>query len=227
MIQISHLSKAYGAKQVLHHINLTLEPGRVYGIIGHNGAGKTTLFHSIAGLLSHQGEIHSPYDKLKNHIGLLHTHPIFMSYMTGAEYIHLLCHARDKKVPNLDTKNIFELPLNEYASTYSTGMKKKLALMAILLQQNDIYILDEPYNGVDIQSNMLITALIQRLRDQGKIILISSHIFSTLRDTCDVLYTLDQGHLSEAILPQDYSALEEKMKDYTVGSQIDQILGEH
>lgn len=80
----------------------------------------------------------------------------------------------------IDNRNIFDLPLNQYAATYSTGMKKKLALMAILIQENKVLILDEPFNGVDIHSNIIITEIIHQLKLLNKTILISSHIFSTL-----------------------------------------------
>lgn len=85
----------------------------------------------------------------------LMTEPFFFAKITGTEYIRLLVNARSKKLTSLEESNIFDLPLNQYASTYSTGMKKKLALTAILLQGNDCFILDEPFNGADIQSNMV------------------------------------------------------------------------
>jgi ATPase subunit of ABC transporter with duplicated ATPase domains len=85
--------------------------------------------------------------------------------ITGKEYIRLLCNARGKTNLDIDSKNIFDLPLNQYASTYSTGMKKKLAITAILLQENDYFILDEPFNGVDIQSNVILTEIILKLKE--------------------------------------------------------------
>ncbi len=154
MIKVEHLSKYYGNKQVLKDINLSFSPGKVYGIMGENGAGKTTLFRCMVGLESYKGKVISDKHPLKNHTGLLLTEPFFFNKMTGKEYIRLLLNARGVSVSNINDKNIFDLPLNVYVSTYSTGMKKKLALMVILLQKNDYYILDEPFNGVDIQTNL-------------------------------------------------------------------------
>ena len=131
MIKIKNLSKSYGAKKVLNNINLRLEKGTVYGIIGENGAGKTTLFRCIATLEKHNGSIESELSPLKNHLGLLFTDPFFFQRITGKEYIQLLLNARKIKEPNIEAKNIFDLPLEQYASTYSTGMKKKLALTAV------------------------------------------------------------------------------------------------
>jgi len=152
MLKIKNLSKKYGSKKVLDNINLNFEIGKVCGIVGANGAGKTTLFRCIAGLESCEGIISSPYLSLKDHLGYLETTPIFMSYITGWEYLKLLCSAKKIATHNFEEQNIFDLPLNQYAETYSTGMKKKLALMGVLLRKNDIIILDEPFNGVDIQS---------------------------------------------------------------------------
>ena len=161
MIKIKKLSKFYGKNQVLNSIDLEFKKGKIYGIVGENGAGKTTLFRCLSGLENYKGTITSDYTKLKDHLGLLLTEPFFFSKITGKEYIRLLANARQMKLTNIEEKNIFDLPLNQYASTYSTGMKKKLALTAILLQQNDIFILDEPFNGVDIQSNLIITEIIK------------------------------------------------------------------
>ena len=157
MISINNLSKSYGSKKVLTGINIRFEKGKAYGIVGENGSGKTTLFRCITGIEKYDGVISSDFDKLKDHIGFLQTEPFFFSKITGREYIRLLCNAREVAAGNTDERNVFELPLDEYASTYSTGMKKKLALTAILLQKNDCFILDEPFNGVDIHSNIIIS----------------------------------------------------------------------
>ncbi len=220
MITIENLSKSYGTKQVLKDINLSFEKGKVYGIVGENGAGKTTLFKCIAGLENYKGKIISEYNNLKNHLGYLQTDPYFFSKITGGEYLQLFCNARNMIVQNFETKNIFDLPLNQYAATYSTGMKKKLALTAILIGQNDIYILDEPYNGVDIQSNIIITEIIHKLNSLNKTIILSSHIFSTLNDTCGEIYLLKEGSLVKKVHKAEFGKLEQEMKDFTIGNKI-------
>ena len=223
MINISNLSKNFGAKQVLKNINIQFEKGKVYGIVGENGAGKTTLFRCIAGLEDYDGQIHSELNPLKNHLGLLFTEPYFFTKITGKEYVRLLCNARKKEVANIDDKNIFDLPLNQYASTYSTGMKKKLALMAILLQENQCFILDEPFNGVDIHSNIIIVDLIRKLKDLGKTVIISSHIFSTLSDTCDEIYLLNQGEIIKKVTRENFDTLEFEMKEFSIGNKIEKL----
>ena len=223
MINIHNLSKSFGINQVLKNITMHFAKGNVYGIVGENGAGKTTLFRCIAGLETYDGQIDSELCPLKNHLGLLLTEPFFFNKITGKEYIQLLCNARKKEVSRIEDKNIFDLPLNQYASTYSTGMKKKLALLAILLQENQCFILDEPFNGVDIHSNIIIVDLIHKLKALGKTIIISSHIFSTLSETCDEIYLLKDGSIVKKVFRDDFEKLELEMKALTIGSKIEKL----
>ncbi len=220
MIEIKDLTKKYGDKIVLKNINLQFNKGKVYGIVGENGAGKTTLFRCISGLEKYDGEIKSELNPLKNYIGLLLTNPYFFTRITGREYLQLLCNARKIKIEDFEKQNIFNLPLNQYASTYSTGMKKKLAITAILLQKNKVFILDEPYNGVDIQSNLIITELILELKKLNKTLIISSHIFSTLNDTCDEIHLLEKGELIKTVQKEDFKKLEEEMKTTAIGNKV-------
>jgi len=220
MISIKNLSKSFGKKEVLSQINLDFQKGNVYGIVGENGSGKTTLFRSIAGLIDCDGFIESDFKVLKNHVGFLDTNPIFMSHITGWEYLKLLSIARGLSHEGFESQNIFELPLNEYCENYSTGMKKKLALMAILIQGNDCFILDEPFNGVDIQSNFLITEIIKTLRAKSKIVIISSHIFSTLSDNCDKIFLLKEGRIAQEVAKENFQQLDEDMKKYVIGDKV-------
>lgn len=223
MIKIEKISKFYGKKQVLNSIDLEFKKGKIYGIVGENGAGKTTLFRCISGLENYKGNVTSDFKKLNNHLGLLLTEPFFFSKITGKEYIQFLANARQIKQSNIEDKNIFDLPLNQYAANYSTGMKKKLALTAILLQENDVFILDEPFNGVDIQSNLIITEIIKRLKELEKTVIISSHIFSTLADTCDEIYLMKSGEIIKKVEQVDFNKLENEMKEITVGNRIDKL----
>jgi ABC-2 type transport system ATP-binding protein len=223
MIAIRNLSKKYGTNEVLRNINIQFENGKVYGIVGENGAGKTTLFRCIADLENYEGEISSNPNPIKNHLGLLLTEPFFFQKITGKEYIQLLCNARNIKITEIEARNIFDLPLNQYASTYSTGMKKKLALTAILLQSNKYFILDEPFNGVDIQSNIIIAEIIHKLKELDKTLIISSHIFSTLSDTCDEIHLLSKGSFIKSVQKADFQALETEMKQMTIGKKIEKL----
>lgn len=102
-------------------------------------------------------------------------------------------------------------------------MKKKLALNAILLQKNKVFILDEPFNGVDIQSNMLIIEIIKKLKEEGKTMLISSHIFATLRNTCDEIHLLKAGEIVKTASPEEFDELEASMIDHQFQHQMNNI----
>ena len=102
-------------------------------------------------------------------------------------------------------------------------MKKKLALTAILLQGNEFFILDEPFNGVDIQSNIIITEIIHKLKALNKIVIISSHIFSTLSDTCDEIHLLRNGQFIKSVQKTDFHILEAEMKQITIGNKIEKL----
>lgn len=223
MISIQKLTKSYGQKQVLNEINLDLEAGKVYGLIGQNGAGKTTFFRCLSGLEKFGGDIVSDHPNLKDKLGFLQTNPDFMSRITGWEYLKLVSIARGIQEEGFEEGNIFDLPLNEFAENYSTGMKKKLALQGILCQRNDLFLLDEPFNGVDIHSNMIISAIITKLKNHGKTIVISSHIFSTLSDICDQIILLKDGLISGIFEPSQFAGLEQEMKSFVIGNVLDRV----
>jgi ABC-2 type transport system ATP-binding protein len=222
-ISVENLTKTYGAHRVLSGINCTFEAGKIYGIVGENGAGKTTLFRCIAGLETYDGRIKSDAEDLKNHMGYLQTESYFFPKMTGREYIQLLCNARKVAAGDIAERNIFDLPLDQYADTYSTGMKKKLALTAVLLQNNQFFILDEPFNGVDIQSNLLITEIIHRLKAAQKTVVIASHIFSTLHDTCDSIQLLRGGIFEKTVEKSGFKDLEAEMRRVTLGDKLEKL----
>ena len=223
MIRIKNLSKQFGKKVVLNNLSIEFERGKIYGIIGENGAGKTTLFRCIAGLESFDGEIVSEINPLKDHLGYLTAEPFFFPMITGEEYIRLLCNARDKKLTEIGSNNIFDLPLNQYVTTYSTGMRKKLALLAVLLQGNDIFILDEPFNGIDLNGSIILTEILHRLKELGKTVIISSHIFSTLSDTCDEIHVLRHGTITQKVAREEFYLLEKEMKNSAVIGKIERL----
>lgn len=223
MIKIESLSKSFNSNIVLDNINLIFKEGLVYGIVGKNGIGKTTLFKCIAGLEKFKGRIITDDSTLKNSLGILLTENYFFKYITGREYIQLLCNARNVNVGNLNTRNIFELPLDMYASTYSSGMKKKLALTALLMQENKYIILDEPYNGIDIQSNIIITEIIHSLKKMNKCIIMSSHILSTLTDTCDIIYLIESNKSIKTFEKSNFNLLKEVYECDILGDKIKRL----
>jgi len=199
MLSTSSLAKCYGSYQVFTDINLSFKRGEIHGIVGANGAGKTTLFKCICGLESFDGKIMYDRGILKNETGYLPAEPYFFANMTGYEYLQLLCNARNREVSDLNAFNLFSLPLSKYAETYSTGMQKQLAITGILLQKNEIFVLDEPFNGVDIASSRVIKEILGRLKQSNKIVIMSSHILSSLQESCDYLHYLKDGKIVKTV----------------------------
>lgn len=223
MINIKNLNKTYGFVHALRDVNLHIQDGYVYGVVGSNGAGKTTLFECIAGLINYSGSIEFTGNNIKNQMGFLHTEPYFPSLITGREYLQLICNARKLKSVDFDETNIFELPLNSYVSTYSTGMKKKIALTGILLQKNQVYILDEPFNGIDVQSNMLVTEILLRLKAMKKTMIISSHILSTLSEVCDYYVVLKDGKIDKNVNKEAFQDIEKEIRRAEIGNKIEKL----
>lgn len=224
MISIQSLSKSYGSHQILTGINLTFRRGEINGVVGENGAGKTTFFKCIAGLEEFEGKVSYDGGILKDHTGFLSTDPFFFSKMTAREYLQLMCNARGITIKNLKESNLFDLPLNEYAENYSTGMKKKLAITGLLLQKNDVYILDEPFNGVDVHSNIIIREILWQLKKLNKIVIMSSHIFSTLNESCDYLHHLREGVIKKTAEKGDFEKIENEMKGEGIGNKVMDLL---
>lgn len=213
MIELRNLYKTFGSIEVFTDINVHFESGAITGVAGRNGAGKTTLFRCIAGLEPYGGVVVSDPSDLVTRIGFLPADPYFISYITGKEYLQLLANAKGISVSDFEERNIFDLPLDQYASTYSTGMKKKLAITGILLQDHEVLLLDEPFNGVDIQSNVLINEIIKRLREKQKTIILASHILGSLADLCDVIHVLDNGSIARSVMKSEFESLNQEMID--------------
>lgn len=221
MIALSNLQKYFGKKRVLNGLTCQFDAGKVYGIVGPNGAGKTTLFRCLVGLEEYAGEIVSAENAIKEHIGYVPAEPYFLPKITGKEYLILLLEARNKNMMHEEAYHVFDLPLDQYISSYSTGMKKKLALLGTLLQDNQVYIFDEVYNGLDFQSCLMVTAIIKRLRGQGKLIILASHIFSLLEETCDTILYLKDGQFAMNSEQKDFAALKQHISHDLQDNRID------
>ncbi|MFD2744115.1 MULTISPECIES: ABC transporter ATP-binding protein [Sphingobacterium] len=227
MLNLIGLQKFYGKKSVLNDLNFQFTEGQVYGIVGPNGAGKTTLFRCLIGLEDFAGRIQRNENAAKQHIGYVPAEPYFLPKITGKEYLTLLLEARNKSVQEDAAYHVFDIPLDQYINTYSTGMKKKLALLGSLLQNNHIYIFDEVYNGLDFQSCLMVTDIIQRLRSQGKLILMASHIFSLMEETCDTILYLKEGKFDMISERKDFASMKQHISQDLRDSQLDALFPPH
>lgn len=223
-VEIKSLQKSFSTNRVLKGIDLDFSSGEIVGVVGENGSGKTTLFRCIAGLEDYEGDIKYGNLKIKDVIGFLPTNPYFISKITGKEYLQFVCNSQKIDINNIEKKNIFDLPLNRFADTYSTGMKKKLAITSLLLLKNDIFILDEPFNGVDIQSNILVKEIILKLKGLNKVVIVSSHIFSTLGEICDKMHHLKGGKIINSVSKENFAEVEENLKRNGIQNKIKNLI---
>ncbi|MFD2717399.1 ATP-binding cassette domain-containing protein [Hymenobacter monticola] len=216
MLEILNLRKAFGNHVVLHEVNLALRPGTIHGLVGANGAGKTTLINCLYGLeKDFTGTIRNTAGyPVREHTGLLPYEPYFYPRLTGREYLEFCLQARGRPIADFAGWNrLLELPLDQFADEYSAGMRKKLALLALLVQNFDYLILDEPFNGLDLEANLLLKEILKRLRDRGTGILLTSHILGALTETADEISVLVGGRIQRHYAAAEFATLERDLLD--------------
>jgi len=211
MFEVKDVKVSFKDKKVLKDVSFTVKKGKVYGVLGKNGAGKTTLFNTISNFLKYEGIIYLNNKKIKpNNISYLKTEAYFYPYMKAYEYFTFF-DSLDKTSINL--ANIFDIPLDEYIHNFSTGMKKKTAIIANAILKKPVLIMDEPFNGLDIESVEKLYLLIEKLKSQGTIILLSSHILETLQKCCDKIGYLDNGRIIKEYVKKEFNILEKDLRE--------------
>jgi ABC-2 type transport system ATP-binding protein len=227
MLEIIDLHKAYGPHQVLRGVSLAVQPGSIHGLIGANGAGKTTLINCLYGLENDfSGTVRdNATDRLvRETTGLVPYEPYFYPRITGREYVAFCLQARRQPVPDLRGWNqVLELPLDQYATEYSAGMKKKLALLAVLVQDFTYLILDEPFNGLDLEANLLLKQILRQLRSRGTGILLTSHILGTLTEVADEATVLVGGLVQRRYQAAEFGTLEADLLAALHGEKMEQL----
>jgi ABC-2 type transport system ATP-binding protein len=211
MISIKQLVVSYQPdKPVIKGLNLKMDENKIHGIVGLNGSGKTTLLNAIFGLkrpvtgiVLFQGRKASKKD-----ISYLVTENYFYSNITGREYLQLF---KNKDFLTGKWNELFLLPLDELIDNYSSGMKKKLALMGSLKQNKPVMILDEPFNGLDIESTRILRMILLKLKEQGKTIIITSHIIETLTNLCDSIHFLEEGKIKFSKSKSEFAVFEKEI----------------
>lgn len=211
MLEIKNLNVQYGKQNVLQDVSLSISKGEIFGLLGKNGAGKTTLFESIYQSKSYSGEMFLENQKLsRKNISYLETENFFYPYITGKEYLQYFVKNNDANELT-QLAETFKLPLDKFIQDYSTGMKRKIALVGMLLLDKPVNILDEPFNGVDFEGVQLLYDVIGNLKKSGKIVIISSHIIETLFNTCDQIGILNNGSIEKIYCKENF----EDLKNYS------------
>ena len=212
MITLNKVSFSYGEKHILKDISISFNEGEVHGIIGLNGAGKTTFFNLICGYeKASTGNItYNNQSIIKNEIGFLETENYFYPKLTAKDFLNVFTQTntsfnQDKLV------DIFNLPLDELIQNYSTGMKKKLMLLSYIKQDKKVYVLDEPFNGLDLEANKTLEIIIDMLKQKGKTIFISSHIIDPLLHVCGEIHYLSNKTFTKTYQKTEFNILEEEI----------------
>jgi ABC-2 type transport system ATP-binding protein len=217
MLKITHLSHSFGQHIIFDDLDLNFLPGQITGIVGKNGIGKTTLFRILCQIYQLQsGSVNLNNEKIvASDIVFMPTEPYFYPYMKGIEYLEIVANNKTELDKSVHYSNLLDIPCHELVDNYSTGMRKKIAFAALFALEKPIIILDEPYNGVDLESNELIKKIIATQYDD-KIVILSSHILSTITDVCNCVYHFTENHEVTLFMPNQYIELEQKLHKSTL-----------
>lgn len=211
MLEIKNFSKTYTkGKKAVDNINLHIKPGEVFGFIGHNGAGKTTTIKSIVGILDfEEGEIlidgNSIKDdpiKCKSITAYIPDSPELYEQLTGIQYLNFICDiykiSTDRRKEYIEKyAKIFELAgrLGDLISSYSHGMKQKLALISALVRKPKLLVLDEPFVGLDPKASFLVKEIMKEMCKEGSSIFFSTHILEVAEKLCDHVAIIKNGKI--------------------------------
>ncbi|MBZ5498953.1 MAG: ABC transporter ATP-binding protein [Acidobacteriia bacterium] len=210
MLEAQRLTKYYNRKCVVREVSFKIHPNDIVGYLGPNGAGKSTTVKMIVGLLrSSNGQVlfkGHPIEKqiieFKSHLGYVPEEALLYSHLSGREYLQLAGRLRSMPENALNAKidellRLFSLTASKHApiSSYSKGMKQKIMMIAALLHNPDILILDEPLSGLDVTSILIVRSLLKSLAAQGKAVLYSSHVLEVVEKICNRVLVIHRGNL--------------------------------
>ena len=210
MLNIEHLTKAYGEKKAVDNLSLHIAPGEIYGFIGHNGAGKTTTLKSVVGILQFDaGEItidgisikENPLE-CKRRFAYIPDNPDLYDYMTGIKYLNFIADifgvgANERQARIRKYADAFELTadLAQPIAAYSHGMKQKLAIISAWLHQPKLILMDEPFVGLDPKASHLLKEMMREVCDEGGAIFFSTHVLEVAEKLCDKVAIIKSGRL--------------------------------
>lgn len=210
LVQIDGVTKSFGSKIALKNVFFSVPSGQICGLLGPNGAGKTTLFRLLMGILkATEGRLlvdgRDAFEErveVKRLIGFLPDEPIFYSYLSGQEVLELsaamhgldVTDAMSRIAPLIAQLRLAE-DIDNYAEDYSRGMKKKLGLLLAILHEPKLLVLDEPTNGLDVESTHLFYDLISETARQGTTVLFSTHLMDHVTRLCSHAVIINEGSL--------------------------------
>lgn len=211
VLEIKNYSKVYsGNKKAVDSLNLEVETGEIHAFIGHNGAGKTTTIRAVVGIMDFdEGEIlidgHSvkiePV-KCKSITAYIPDNPDLYDYVTGIQYLNYTCDMfsvpqKERSIKIQKYADIFKLTdnLGNLISSYSHGMKQKLALIGAFIHNPKLLVLDEPFVGLDPEASFQLKKIMRELCDSGSGIFFSTHVLEVAEKLCDKVSIINRGRL--------------------------------
>lgn len=203
-ISVQDVHKSFGEEEVLKGISRDFEAGRIHGIVGNNGSGKTVLMKCICGfLLPTSGkvivdgkQVGKDMDYPEN-LGIIIETPGFLPNLTGLKNLKLLANL-NRKINEQDIRNAItrvglDPDLKKPVSRYSLGMRQRLGIAQAIMEDPQLLILDEPFNGLDKNSTGHMRSLIRELKTEGKTVLLASHNQTDIDELCDTVCEMDNG----------------------------------
>ena len=214
MLEIKNLKKTYkGGKTAVANLSLSVKPGDIYGFIGHNGAGKTTTIKCVVGIHDFdEGEIlvdgvsiRKDPIRCKKVLAYIPDNPDLYDYLTGIQYLNFMADifeipAEERKQRIREEADAFEITsaLGDLISSYSHGMKQKLAIIGALIHQPRLLILDEPFVGLDPKAALVLKNKMHQLCEAGSAIFFSTHVLDVAEKLCNKIAIIRQGELIAA-----------------------------
>lgn len=210
MLRIENLTKKYGDKKAVDALSLHIEPGEIYGFIGHNGAGKTTTLKSCVGILDFdEGEIFIDGISVKNdpieckkRIAYIPDNPDLYDFMSGAQYLSFVsdifmvsADERDELITKYSEMFGIADKLSDAVSSYSHGMKQKLAVISALIHKPRLVIMDEPFVGLDPKAAHILKEIMRDICASGGAIFFSTHVLEVAEKLCDKVAIIKGGKL--------------------------------
>ncbi|WP_327017978.1 ABC transporter ATP-binding protein [Croceibacter atlanticus] len=202
ILKLNNLTKHFGPVKAVNDLSFTIEKGNVYGILGPNGSGKSTTLGIVLNVVNKtSGEFQwfdgdmTTHNALKK-VGAIIERPNFYPYMTAKQNLELVCKIKNVEHANIDEKlEIVGLldRKNSKFSTFSLGMKQRLAIASALLNNPEILILDEPTNGLDPQGIHQIREIIRKIASMGTTILLASHLLDEVEKVCSHVVIIRKG----------------------------------
>lgn len=210
MLQITNLHKRFGEKEILHGIDLSVQPGEIFGFIGHNGAGKTTTIRCVTGILPfetgriqiHGHDIQKDPLACKRCFAYLPDNPDLYENMTGIQFLNFIADIfgmeeddRMKQIESLSKELEIYDHLGDQIKALSHGMKQKVAVVSAFMHDPDLLILDEPFVGLDPKASYVLKQKMKQLCQQGGSVFFSSHVLEVVENLCDHLAIIKEGQI--------------------------------